>query len=244
MISPVASAAGHKGCSCGRLLYIWGILQAIVYVDGLNLYYNLVKGTSYKWLDLDALCNTLLPQHSVVAIKYFTAIVKPRPHDAQAHVRQNIYIRALETIPKIEVIRGRFISKPKPFPYHPWSYPYPNFMKSPFLRVPVVKEEEKQSDVNLATHLLVDCFKNNFDIGVVISNDADLKLPLEMVVKEFGKKIGVVNPQRRNWKYVHQDLAKWATFTIDKINTSALKKCQFAPQLTDSKGVFTKPQGW
>ena len=219
-------------------------MKAIVYIDGFNLYYNLVKRTPYKWLNLNALCNELVPQYNIVAIKYFTAIVKSRPHDPQAHTRQNIYIRALKSIPKIEVIKGRFTVRHKPLPYHPLSYPYPDFLKTSPLHVPVVKTEEKQSDVNIATHILVDCFKNKFDIGIIISNDADLKLPLEMVVGEFGKKIGVVNPQRKNWYYVHKDLAKMATFTIDKINTSALKKCQFAPQLTDSKGVFTKPQGW
>ena len=219
-------------------------LHAIVYVDGLNLYYNLVKGTPYKWLNLDVLFNTLLPQHNIVAIKYFTAIVKSRPHDAQTHIRQRIYIRALESIPKIEVIRGRFTARSKPLPYYPWYYPYPDFMKSPFLKVTVVKEEEKQSDVNIASHILADCFKDKFEIGIVVSNDADLKLPLEMVVREFGKQIGVVNPQRKNGVFVTKDLAKWASFTIDKINTSVLRNCLFGSQLSDSNGVFTKPQGW
>jgi len=90
----------------------------------------------------------------------------------------------------------------------------------------------------------MDCFENKFDIGIVMSNDADLKLPLEIVVRECGKEIGVVNPQRRNKCYVHKELARWATFTRDKINVSALRSSQFPPQLTDVKGSFMKPQGW
>ena len=39
----------------------------------------------------------------------------------------------------------------------------------------VMKTEEKGSDVNLATHLLVDAFDDAFNIAVIISNDSDLK---------------------------------------------------------------------
>lgn len=66
VISPVASAAGHKGCSYRAAFVYMGIVQAIIYVDGLNLYYNLVKRTPYKWLNLDALCNELVPQYNIV----------------------------------------------------------------------------------------------------------------------------------------------------------------------------------
>ena len=36
---------------------------ANVYVDGFNLYYGALKGSPYKWLDVDALFRTLLPTH-------------------------------------------------------------------------------------------------------------------------------------------------------------------------------------
>jgi hypothetical protein len=32
------------------------VLRTNVYVDGFNLYYGCLKGTPYKWLDLDAMC--------------------------------------------------------------------------------------------------------------------------------------------------------------------------------------------
>jgi hypothetical protein len=34
------------------------VLQTNVYIDGFNLYYGCLKGTPYKWLDLDALCRS------------------------------------------------------------------------------------------------------------------------------------------------------------------------------------------
>lgn len=47
-------------------LEFYSRMNTIVYIDGFNLYYGAVKGTPYKWLDLQALCQMLLPQHNTV----------------------------------------------------------------------------------------------------------------------------------------------------------------------------------
>ena len=56
-------------------------MKTFVYVDAFNLYYGAVKGTSYKWLDILALCRVMIPKNDVVCIKYFTARVQPRQND-------------------------------------------------------------------------------------------------------------------------------------------------------------------
>lgn len=50
-------------------------MRTNVYVDGFNLYYGSLKGTAYKWLDPDALCQRLLPRNEVHRIRYFTAMI-------------------------------------------------------------------------------------------------------------------------------------------------------------------------
>jgi hypothetical protein len=50
-------------------------MRTNVYVDGFNLYYGCLKGTPYRWLDLEALCSRLLPTNSIHRIRYFTARV-------------------------------------------------------------------------------------------------------------------------------------------------------------------------
>ena len=35
--------------------------RTYVYIDGFNLYYGPVKGTSFKWLNVRQLCELLLP---------------------------------------------------------------------------------------------------------------------------------------------------------------------------------------
>jgi hypothetical protein len=81
-----------------------------VYVDGFNLYYGCLKGTSHKWLDLDALCRTLLPNNELQRIRYFTARVKVR-HDPLAPVRQDLYLRALSTLPHVSTHLGHFLGR-------------------------------------------------------------------------------------------------------------------------------------
>ena len=60
--------------------------------------------------------------------------------------------------------------------------------------VRVVKYEEKGTDVNLATHLLLDAFDGDCEGALVISNDSDLTEPIRVVRERFGRPVGVAFP--------------------------------------------------
>ncbi len=45
-------------------------MATIVYIDGFNLYYGAVKDTSYKWLNLEGMCQRLLPKDKII-FKHF-----------------------------------------------------------------------------------------------------------------------------------------------------------------------------
>jgi hypothetical protein len=105
--------------------------------------------------------------------------------------------------------------------------------------VDVVKTEEKGSDVNIASHLLLDAFKGEFEVAVVVSNDSDLLTPIRMVRREFRKPVGILNPQR-NPSMV---LVREVDF-FKKIRPGALKASQLPRTLTDSVGQFHKPATW
>ena len=79
-------------------------MRTSIYIDGFNLYYLAVRGTRYKWLDLKAVCQKLLPPVcKIEVIKYFTARVSGK-FDPDQPIRQSTYIRALESyIPELEV---------------------------------------------------------------------------------------------------------------------------------------------
>ena len=58
--------------------------------------------------------------------------------------------------------------------------------------------EEKGSDVNLATRLLVDGFNGDYEQAVVVSNDADFAGAMRYVTDDLGLRVALVNPHPRN----------------------------------------------
>lgn len=233
------------------------MLKTIVYIDGFNFYYGCVKGTPYKWLDLSKICALLLPGHDIIEIKYFSASVKPRPNDLEQPARQRIFFRALRTIPNLTIILGHFLSHPASLPLlnkQPrWSWM--RFIRKvsepswwPLLRrnkdksllmARVLRTDEKGSDVNLATHLLHDAYRNLFEVAVVFSGDSDLKEVVRIVSKELHLKVGVINPQKRLCRM----LKKEADF-YKVVRTGVLKASQFPDVMSDAGGTFHKPPSW
>jgi hypothetical protein len=205
-------------------------LRTSIYIDGFNLYYGLLKGSMYKWVDLDCLIKKYLDpsKNPIQQIKYFTALVKSRPNDPQQHIRQETYLRALQTIPNFEIIYGHFLSHVIRMPRADG-----NGM------VEVIKTEEKKSDVNIAVHLLHDAHIDKYDLAVLISNDSDLSEPLRIITEELGKKVGILNPQAR-FSY---ELGKYAMFK-KRLRLNVAASCQFPNPMSDQRGHFHKPPVW
>lgn len=162
-------------------------LIANVYVDGFNLYYGCLKGTPYKWLDIEALAHRLLPDHDINRIRYFTAKVGDRPRRPGMAQRQATYLRALSTSPTINIHLGHFLTSRVRMPLAAPPADGPS-------TVEVIKTEEKGSDVNLATYLLADAFREDCEVQLLITNDSDLQEPVRLVKDELGIPVGVANP--------------------------------------------------
>jgi uncharacterized LabA/DUF88 family protein len=209
-----------------------GAMKTFVYIDAFNLYYGAVKSTPYKWLDLQALCRAIIPRNDVTLIKYFTARVQPHPEDPDQPNRQMVYLRALQTIPHLQIVFGHYLSHVVRMPL---AHPQPG--ENRFIEV--IKTEEKGSDVNLATHLLVDAFDQAFECAVVFSGDSDLRSPIQVVLNRFHKLVGVINPQTKPCKAL-QNIANF----YKHIRESALQASQFPPIMTDRQGTFHKPETW
>ncbi len=209
------------------------MLRTHVYIDGFNLYYGAVRGTPYKWLDASELCRLLLPQHNILKIRYFTAKIKSRPHDPDAPTRQQIYLRALNTIPHLTVHLGQFLT-------HAVWMPDATSTSNPPKMLRVLKTEEKGSDVNLATYLLLDGFKKSYDSAVLVTNDSDLLEPIRVVRSVLGLQVGILCPNAKaSWV-----LRPPAVNFLKRIRAGVLANSQFPSQLTDASGVFQKPKTW
>lgn len=203
-----------------------------VYIDGFNLYYGAVKGTPYKWLDLEALCRRLLPKDNIKRIRYFTAKISARPGDLQQPQRQQTFFRALKTLPLVSIHFGHFLT-------HPARMTLANPPAGGPRTVKVVKTGEKGSDVNLASYLLLDAFREDCEVAVVISNDSDLRTPILMAEKDLGITVGIINPQPAR----NRSRALEATF-FKQLRPPILSQCQFPDVISDKNGKFHKPGTW
>jgi len=226
-----------------------------VYVDGFNLYYGAAKHTTFKSLDISALCAAVLPGINIGRIRYFTALVTARPGDPDTRQRQETYIRALQTIPNLSIHYGHYLASTV-------SMPLANPVVGGSRFAEVLKMEEKGSDVNIATYMLIDAFRDDCDQLVVITNDSDLAEPVRIINKEMKIPVGVFNPQtidtakRKSIKTGKPikaacpsiALRKVARFTRDIRSdgpTCHMAVSQFPEAIADAKGrTITRPTEW
>ncbi len=169
------------------------LLKTYVYIDGFNFYYAAFKSgafAAYRWLNLEKFCDRVLPRNDVRLIRYFTAEVSPLPWDPDQSTRQQAYLSALGTLRRVQIHRGSFYTRKvlKALVEQPAS-------GSRWVRV--WDPEEKGSDVNLATYLVRDGFRKEYEVAVVISDDSDLLEPVRVVRRELHRAVGVVNVRQR-----------------------------------------------
>ena len=209
--------------------------KTIIYIDGFNLYYRL-KDTPYRWLNLQKLSEFYLnpKQHNIIQIKYFTALVKRVSDNNSNIIKQNIYLRAIHTISNLSIIFGQF--KKRQVTGLKCHLENGRYVESDEL-VTVSKWEEKESDVNIATHIIADA--GQYDCAVLISNDTDLKTPLSYVKEVFKKEVGIISPRRN----VHIELRSASHFQ-KRISNKVLEQCQFPEKMKDAKGEFFCPPKW
>ncbi len=205
-----------------------------LYIDGFNLYYRALKDTPFRWLDLQSLAESLFPKDNINRVHYFTARLDPRPGNPFQRLRQQTYLRALATLTNLKTHYGVFRSGVRWRQLAEPIYGLPN-------RVRVLHTEEKGTDVNLATRLLVDGFDEDYEQAVIVSNDADFADAMQYVRDGLGLKVTLVNPDRR---YASPTRLKNAATYVKRLWKSHLRRSQFPESLSDKVGVIRKPAGW
>lgn len=151
--------------------------SVIAYVDGFNLYHGLKQryGHRYLWLDLVRLVTRLRPDDSLVAVKYFTALIRSDP---SARSRQREYLSALGVHcgGTLQVTLGRYQEK------HPRCRQCGSGWTS---------YEEKETDVNITVSLVADAAKDASDIALLVSADSDL-CPAIRTARRLAPSLGMI----------------------------------------------------
>lgn len=164
---------------------------AVAYIDGFNFYYGAVRQhPDLKWLDLEVLCERLLGRgYELLGVTYCTARVSATVTDPQAPERQQRFLRALSGLSRTKVLTGTFLTKTITRPIARGS--------RKGKRVEVVTWEEKGSDVNIATELVLDTCDGRMTTALIISNDSDLQHTVD-VVRGRNVEVIVVDPHHRS----------------------------------------------
>ena len=153
--------------------------KVIVYVDGYNFYYGLRNGGKRwrrtYWLDIVKLFDRMMfPDQELVEVNYYSA----RPvDDPQAYNNQDELFSVNLLNPRFKLHLGRY--KKKKFKCQNCVFKNKTF-------------EEKESDVRVATGMLVDVFAKRCDTTVLVSADSDM-IPSVEIIKSFVPEHPVVN---------------------------------------------------
>ncbi len=218
-------------------------MRTVVYVDGYNLYYGLLRKTTLKWLDLFALFrdHVLDPEVDLVEVRYYTAPVLGRMCDNQeSPQRQRQYLQALRKMypTQITVIEGKIIA----------TTPFQRLVKpiaeAPGLQmVQVYDFTEKKTDVNLAADLIAGAWTGAYEQAVVCSNDSDLEAALATVLRHHPDiRLGLVAPipgdDRRR---ISTDLSQHAHWS-KPLSPVHLRNAQLPERIPHS--ALRKPESW
>jgi uncharacterized LabA/DUF88 family protein len=199
--------------------------RVIAYVDGFNLYFGLIEsGLDYcKWLDLNKLVNRLLkPNQELVRLKYFTSRIN---NDPDKQKRQSIYLEAIESL-GINIYYGNF--ERKAIECHRCGKIWDN-------------SNEKMTDVNIATNMLIDACHDMYDMAMLISGDSDLVPPIKAIHEFFPeKRVFVAFPPKR-----HNTSIAYVAKGSMLIGRNNLVESQFEEEITKKDGfVLRKPTEW
>ena len=161
-----------------------GSMRVSAFVDGFNLYHALDgAGQDYlKWIDLRRLCQVFAPtpDHELGSVYYFSAFATWRP---EAHRRHKAFVLALAAV-GVTTVMGKFKEKDRVC----WN-----------CRFRWKDHEEKETDVNIALHLLRDAYQDRFDRALLVSGDSDLAPAVRMVRELFPQKaVRIIAPYGRD----------------------------------------------
>ena len=211
------------------------------YVDGLNVYYGgrhlCGRGApGWRWFNLAASVERMIARNAAWVAKgatlhrlvYCTALMRGEVDPDDRH-RQEAYLAALRADDRVTIELGHFALRKAR-----WEAGKAGKRRAR------TAADEKGSDVNVASHLLIDIHTRAIDAAVLISNDGDLRLPAQHARTLVPT--GTVNPRGQSTArhlrgQPHDGVGGhwWYRLTADDF---------FDHQLPDVVGGVQKPGGW
>jgi len=217
------------------------------FVDGFNLYHAMDRNPAYrkyKWLNLSALAEDLLVgrDETVAQVLYFTAYCTWDHGKKQRHKQ---YVEAL-TKYGVHVVPGKFSPVTKRFNKHTMRItdmaPVVTELSVLPDEITFQTNEEKRTDVNLATKIVDYAYQDKYDHAYIVSADGDIAPAIEVAQSRFPhKKFTAVIPIGLSGQYI----CKICDFNVMKIEERHLQKSQLPdPVVINASRSICKPSLW
>jgi len=246
-----------RQCGSGAVSWKWFNPRGIA-ESGLNG--QLAFAASQGWAQMTQAWTSA----TVSRVVYCTARVDAS-QNLSAHTDQDIYLKGLVASSAVDHIEyGNYVARTKVAPLavkaprsqansgnsaprivtSDWPVmvkdQHGNDVPNATFMVSYLHNEEKGSDVNVASHLLIDIFDQQIDGAVVVSNDSDLKFPIAEARRRIP--VGVLNPSGR---YTAADLQPPHQPGQGVHWNRKLHANDFTSnQMPDPAGIYHKPAGW
>jgi len=204
------------------------VATVIAYVDGFNLYHGLHARyrRRYLWLDLEHLIHRIRPRDRIIAVRYFTALVRDDP---AALAQQQTYLEALRVRSGgiVGVHLGRYQSKTQQCRQcgNVWT-----------------SYEEKETDVNVAVSVVADSATTASDIALIVSADSDL-CPAIRTARSLGPRRGMIAafPPRRSSFEIRSLIPGAFTIAAADLRNSLLPEAVSDPA---TGRIYKRPGKW
>lgn len=199
--------------------------RVISFIDGFNLYHAIATFTrpELQWLDLRKLSQAFIrPKSEILAnVLYFSALADHMSLPMQK--AQQAYIDALK-LRKVIPVLGCFKQKARICPNckYKWN-----------------SNEEKETDVNIASSLIDLAYRDTFDRAIIISNDSDLVPAIRLVKKRFPhKRITTIAPPN----YYHSNALIKVASDKARVRIEHLERSILPAVVTDSARIISVQQ--
>lgn len=228
-------------------------MRTAFFIDGYNLFYGLLAGTPYKWLNLPALlshiCRVQNPASEPVLINYYTSPVLPplATRGRKSGEAQDIYIRALKA-KGVVVHLGRHRLERGNAPRY-----VEGMQASRQDKVAIWDLEEKETDVNIAISMYrLLSRQQSADINerieqiVLVSADTDMTPALQAIREDFPNiTVGIILPHREGIERgVPGSLKNHSHWIRRHVTISELDSHQFPDRVPTKRKPADKPDYW
>lgn len=149
------------------------ISKAIIFIDASNLYHSLKRSFGSAKINFNTFCEYISQGQEIIQINYYAAALNQND-SPEEYKSQQKFFNYLRKNPKVRIFLGRLERRDNTL-------------------------IEKGVDVKLAVDLVLSAYERDYDIAILVSNDADF-VPAIIAAQKLGKRIKHISfPKRASY---------------------------------------------